>query len=333
MDDTPSGIPAFYYDGKTSRRHAVTLHIDNNIASVTGDVARESPISQLRVSERGAKSLRRVTFPDDAYLEVQDNSAFNTLLAATGHRDSPVVTWQQSWRATLIACVAIIGLLVIIVLYVLPATSTVLALAVPDEMAKKVGSESLAFLDRRFLSPSTLPMDRQRAIANRFSRLVPAADEPPGFEILFRKSRIGPNAFALPSGQIVLTDELVRLAPDDDAIMGVLVHELGHLHEKHLMRRLLQSTAVAAGAFAIFGDVSAVLANVSTVLLDLKYSRDAEREADDYALSMMKANGIDTASMAAMFERLESMSEGEPPAYLSSHPSSAERIERIRQHH
>ncbi|WP_336493096.1 M48 family metalloprotease, partial [Methylobacterium nigriterrae] len=65
------------------------------------------------------------------------------------------------------------------------------------------------------------------------------------------------------------------------------------------------------------------------MMLYLKYSRDAEREADDYAIAMLKANGVSPAALASAFEKLERKT-GEPSPYLSSHPPADERIERIR---
>lgn len=323
-------IAAFYFDGRTSRRHTVTLTVADGIALVDGDAQRQCPIAVLRVSERGAKAKRKVTFPDGAYLEVQDSAAFNALLCSTGHRDSLVVRLQQSWRGALLACIGTIAALMLIYFLVLPAAASLAARAIPDDVVRNLGREALVMLDQRMLSPSTLPAARQKQLVDRFAALTPAASDPPAYEILFRKSRIGPNALALPSGQIVLTDEIIALAGNDDALMGVLAHELGHVHERHLMRRLLQSAAIAAGAFAIFGDVSAIVANLPTVMLDLKYSRDAERDADAYAIAMLEKNGIATSPMANLFEKLEGLSESHLPPYVSSHPPTPERIERLR---
>jgi predicted Zn-dependent protease len=98
------------------------------------------------------------------------------------------------------------------------------------------------------------------------------------------------------------------------------------------MRRVIQSSAIAAFATLLFGDVSAIVANIPTLMLDLKYSRDAEREADDYAIAMLKANGMSLSSLVQGFEKLEDKADGITP-YLSSHPPTAERIERIRNAH
>ncbi len=322
-------IPALYFDGKTSRAHRVTLSVEDGVASIAGDAERSCPIGALRVSERARNVSRKVTFPDDAYLEIRDAQAFDALLADTGYRDSAVVRMQQSWRGALIAFAATVAVLTLGYLYGLPVMAEAIAKALPHKVERSIGSGMLDFLDRRILSPTALPAARQAAIVAHFKRLAAPREDAPDYTIVFRKSRIGPNAFALPSGQIVLTDELVKLMDNDEQVIGVLAHELGHLHERHLMRRIVQSSAVGAVATVLFGDASAIVANIPTLMLDMKYSRDAEREADDYAIAMMKANGIPLTQMIRGFEKLKiAAGEKDNPAssYLSTHPSTTERI-------
>lgn len=320
-------IPAAYFDGKTSRRFSVVLSVAAGMALIRGEIQRDCPISELRVSERVRNAARKVTFPDGAYLEVSDNAGFNQLLANTGYQDSLVVSLQQSWHGTLIACVTTITILILGYLYGLPSASEALAKALPEQAERMIGRETLDFLDSRVLAPSQLPEERRIALITRFNALTPPRQGVPAYEILFRKSKIGPNAFALPSGQIILTDEIVELVDSDDAVIGILAHELGHLHERHLMRRLIQSSAIAAAAMALSGDVSSIVAGIPTIMLDLKYSRDAEREADDYAVAMLKSNDIDLSSLTLLFDKIGEESENTP--YLSSHPPASERIDRI----
>lgn len=322
-------IPAFYFDGKTSRRHTVCLTVDAGMAIVTGDTQRQCPVVELHVSERLKNASRKVTFPDGAYLEVLDNESFNALLDATGHQDSIVVKVQQSGRYSLLACALTVAVLVFGYLYGLLGLANTVAKVLPESVERTIGEESLDFLDRRMFAPSELPQVRQQEIIDRFASLTPPAGDVPQYEIVFRKSRIGPNAFALPSGHIILTDEIVELLGDDDALAGVLSHELGHLHERHLLRRIIQTSAIGATATVLFGDVSSIVANIPTLMLDLRYSRDAESEADKYAVAMLKANGISPDALAEAFESLDQEMD-EPPPYLSSHPPAAERIERIR---
>ncbi len=323
-----TGIPAVYFDGKSSKKHKVSLTIEDGVVRLQGDIERECPFNAVRVSERAKHGPRKMIFADDAYLEVLDKAAFNALLSATDHQESLVVHLQQSWRATLAALVAMVAVLVLGYLYALPLMSEVIANALPVQAERALGRESLTFLDKFFFKPSALPAAQRAAIVQRFRGLASTQPGAPTFNIVFRKSKGGPNAFALPSGDIILTDEIIALVDDDEAVMGILGHELGHLQKRHMTRRIIQSSAIAAAATALFGDVSAVVANLPTLLLDMKYSRDAEREADDYAIALFKANGLKLSSLAQVFEKLGKLA-GSPPPYLSSHPASSERIEHI----
>ncbi len=103
---------------------------------------------------------------------------------------------------------------------------------------------------------------------------------------------------------MVLLDQLVTLAANDDEIYGVLAHELGHVHYHHGMRMLLQSSAVALLLTAWVGDVSTLLASLPAGLLQARYSRDFEAQADDYAAATLLANGIPPSRLADLLERM-----------------------------
>jgi Zn-dependent protease with chaperone function len=326
---TTMAIPATYFDGRTSRGHAAELSVQAGVAIVSGDMQRQCPLSDLRVSERTRHAARKVTFPDGAYLEIGDDKAFRDLLDTTGHRDSMVVRMQQSWRGALAACAITVAVLLLGYLYGLPAIAKIAARMLPQSAERAIGREALRFLDKQMLGPSVLPAAQRDAIAARFALLAPPPNGAPPFHIVFRSSSVGPNAFALPPDRIVVTDEIVALIDDDDGLEGILAHELGHLRGRHLTRQIIQTSAVGAVAGALVGDISSLVAGIPTMMLYLKYSRDAEREADDYAVAMLKANGIAPAALASAFEKLKKAA-GEPPPYLSSHPSAEERIERIR---
>ena len=324
-------IQARYFDGKTSRLHHVELSVEQGIAYVIGDIRREIPVAELHVSERTRHAARVVTFPDGAYLECSDHERFNALLSATGFQDSIVVRLQHNWRAVAVTAVLMIALLVLSYLFMLPWAARAIANHLPAGVELAIGNGALDFLDKQFFAPSKLAAEKQQDIQTRFNRLYPLPEGALPITLVFRSSRAGANAFALPSRQIVLTDELVTLL-DDDELMAVLGHELGHIAEHHFTRRLIQSSTVAIGASFLFGDVSNIIAGVPTLLLDLKYSRDTERDADQFAVRILKNNGMPAATLARVFEKLQQQTKGrEPVPYLSSHPLTQERIEQIRQ--
>lgn len=330
---TSSPLAASYFDGATSRRHRVTLAVEDGVARIAGEVERQCPLADLRVSEASRHGARIVTFPDGAFLEIDDKAAFARLLAGTGHHGTLVARMQQSWRATLLAAAGMAVLLLLLWRFALPLLADAVATVIPASVEQALGKRVLHELDQRAFAPSTLSQAEQARIAAQFATLAASVGNRDGaasYRLLFRRSRIGPNALALPSGQIVLTDELVRLLQDDgDALMGVLAHELGHLQRRHLMRRVVHGAATGAAAMALLGDASAMLATVPAVLLDLRYSRGAEMEADDFAAGLMRATGLDPGRLATGLERLAGDAAHTAP-YLSSHPATSERAARLR---
>ena len=329
-----NAVDARYFDGRSSRAHAVRLSVNGGHLDITGgQITRREPLSSLRVSEPLARAPRIVTFDDGAFCEIADNAAFSQILADSGHRDSLVVTWQNRWRGALVAVLALIAFLFVVYRWVLPVTAEYAAVRVPLAWEERLGREATAFLEKQVFSKTQLSQERRDALMARFAAIAPKDGR--DYAIRFRASKIGPNALALPGGVIYVTDELVELAPDDDAIIGVLAHELGHIEQRHLMRRLFASAAVGAAAAVLFGDVSTVLGALPAVLIDLDYSRAMEHEADLYAVELLRANGISTGSLATLFERMQNAHEkrgakGDWPTYLSTHPPTPERVELFR---
>ncbi len=338
-------IAVHYFDGKSSRLHQAQLHVsadqaylyhvypeaeansDATLCQTT--LIRSAKLSDLRVSERSKHAARKVSFNDGAYIEIQDKQAFEQLLQQTGYQDSLVVKLQQSWSGAATALGLTVAVVLAMYFYLIPWAAIYVADHLPNRVERQLGEGSLKFLDQHMFMPSKLSEARQQKIRQRFAALATPETPKPDYHLHFRRSKIGPNAFALPSGDIVMTDELVILLNDDDAVMGVLAHEMGHLHEHHMSRRIIQSSLTGAAATVLFGDVSAILANIPTLLIDLKYSRDAEQDADNYALRMLDKNQLAREPLARGFEKLMKTDDAVPP-YLSSHPASAQRISRIR---
>lgn len=334
-------IEAGYFDGRTSRRHAVRLRANpQGIELVADDGTRHIPRKDIRVSEPIGGGPRTLTFPDGSFCEVPQGAELNALLAALAHSDGAVARWQNSWR------LAVAGVLVMLVVlgagyrWGLPWFAERAAPLVPPAVVAAMSQQVLAALDERMLVPSELPAERQQAIAEGFRRIVAGDPALAGSRLAFRSApRIGPNAFALPDGQIVLFDELVALADGDEEVLGVLAHEIAHVRFHHGLRQLIQSSVVAAVAATYFGDVSSLLSGLTALVLESRYSRGFELEADAYGANLMRRNGRSAEGLAAMLEKMERAHEKKAPGgqsradWLSSHPDTAERIARLRALH
>ena len=83
---------------------------------------------------------------------------------------------------------------------------------------------------------------------------------------------IGANALAIPNNTIIVTDELVELAKNDDEIIGVLAHEQGHLVQRHSLQQALSSLGFSVILLAITGDSSDLVTTLPAALIGAKYS-------------------------------------------------------------
>ena len=330
-------IQASYFDGKSATRHAVTLTVTDDRARIEGNgISRDESLGSLRVSEPMGSAPRLITFPDGAICEITDHAALNALLAQTGYQEKAVVRWQQNgvWviGALLFSVVAVWGAY----RYGLPVFADAIAQQLPEKSIAQLGEHVLETLDESVFKPSELPDARQKEIIAGFEKLAPPNGKKVSHTIRFRKSpQIGANAFALPSGDIVITDQLITLAKDDREIQAVLAHELGHLEQRHSLRQLLQGTIVGLVISWYVGDVSSILASAPAAILQARYSRDFEREADAYGAALLKHNHVSPGYLANMLERLEKAHGGgkddEGGDYFSTHPGTAERIRVLRE--
>jgi Zn-dependent protease with chaperone function len=246
--------------------------------------------------------------------------------------------WESAPR-TLFAVVAV-GLLVLVGIYWLAAPIVVRGLAarVPHAALEAIGRETLAALDRSLLQPTSLPPERRQSIGTAFGRLSIAPELKSVARLEFRRSAdLGANALALPSGTIVVTDGLVDLAQHDDDVVAVLAHEVGHLDGRHGVRAVIQDAFLSTLIALIAGDVSSLAAAAPAALLNARYSRSLEREADAYAVTTLRASGIRATRLADMLERMEAeqaRAGRTGPAgafqYLSTHPTTDERLRTLR---
>jgi Zn-dependent protease with chaperone function len=216
--------------------------------------------------------------------------------------------------------------------YGIPALAKRIAFSLPTATEKMLGQEALAGLDKILLEPTQLSLERQAELKVLFAGMTLSIEGARDYQIVFRaSSKMGPNALALPSGIVVITDALVNLSKNNNELVAVLAHEIGHLEQRHELRRLLQGSATGVLLIAITGDLSSVAsfgAWLPALLVDTKYSRSFETEADEFSFEYLKRHDIPTDSFVDIIQRIESKSGtgGHLPDYISTHPATQERI-------
>lgn len=333
-------LSAKYFDGRSSRPQAVTLSVLNHCLLVRGDEL-ECLVSadEIALSERLGAAPRTLRLPDGSFCEIADPAALEPLLRQLGHTDSWVDRAQRSWAYAGVALLLFIASCAAAYVWGLPWAAQQTAQRLPSEVLEILSAQTLEFLDDHLLETSQLDLPRQRELQAGFDALIKPQGALP-YRILFRAGgALGANALALPDGRIVLLDELVKLADNDEQIHAVLGHELGHVYHRHGLRMLVQSTLVGAVSTWWFGDTSALLVAAPTVLLNAQYSRQLESEADAYGAALLRANQLTTARLGEMLKKLMEAhgmgSSGKSGGqrrwldYLASHPAPQERIQAL----
>ncbi len=149
------------------------------------------------------------------------------------------------------------------------------------------------------------------------------------------------NAFALPGGWLYVNRWLITTAENESELAAVIAHEIGHVDRKHGARAISRQLGAAMLLDATLGgtDASAKrragrqVAAFFIGVQQLSYGRDAEREADRFAVESTYAAGIGPEGTATFFEKLMAMQEREPgrlEGLFSTHPPSRERVENVR---
>ncbi len=149
------------------------------------------------------------------------------------------------------------------------------------------------------------------------------------------------NAFAAPGGYVYITTGILKRLKNENEIAGVLGHEIGHVVHRHSLKALQRQMIVSFGLQVVaakLGDTGALsgalmlkASEISASLLLLKNSRVNELQADSEGVKIMQLAGYNPQAMIDIQMMLLKQSKGNnPPAIISTHPPSQERIDAIR---
>ncbi|MBF0156036.1 MAG: M48 family metallopeptidase [Magnetococcales bacterium] len=344
--------PALYFDGHRSHPHPVVIHFDDigNLSIKGGrELSLHFPFAGITVAPRLGNTPRALHLPDGGLLEVADNDLIDDLLRRLGGHRNLVHRLESRRLNVLLAFVVTAIGTALFALQGIPLIARAVAFSLPLQGLASLQEEGLDLLDRLgFVAPTRLPPARQEEVREIFAR-VAASIEEGGHSLrleLREGKRLGTNAVALPPRTIVVTDQLVELVKDDRELLAIFAHEAGHHHQRHHLRHLLEGSFMTALVVFVSGDLSAVnslLATVPTWVLQLKYSRDFETEADRFATDFLLAAGEKPDHLATILLRLEAAGDEEAKtkpeeggesaspitSYLSTHPETAARAAAI----
>ncbi len=316
------------------RNHPAPEATTLEVLDSSGAIITSAPLPAVKVDPPTNPVSRRVSFPDGTVFDTTDSHAISQLAT---HAGAVLQERMESWGPHLAVIVG--AVLVSAWLLYRYGLDILVALAVwltPAALVEEMDRGIVTSVDYVMAEPTELPRLEQEKVDRIFTTLVDALPEEDraatGYSLEFRDMpAIGANAFALPGGTVIITDDFVRRFGQRDILAGVLAHEIGHVVEQHGLRSVYRSLGIFVLVAFLAGDTGPVIEDIlleGNLVLSLANSREAELAADRFGVNLAQDAGYDPAGLATFLDRL-SVPGGAPPDWLSTHPNSAERVEAI----
>ncbi len=332
------GIAGLWISRETTRATIAELRVVDQELVVSDRnetvLTRSSP-KEIEISARLGEIPRRINFSNGSHFETEENELVDELLRSCGKSSGFLHKLEGKLHFILFAILITVGTGFGFLFVGLPYLAKIVAEQLPMDLLNHASKSTLKTLDHLVFEPSDLTVERRKEISSMIRKTLPQSQND-SFRILFRRGEnLGANAFALPDGSIIFTDELVGLLKTDDEIFAVFAHELGHVVQRHSLRQLLQSATIAILSFLVIGEATdgmlEAINALPALLMNSSYSRKFESEADDYAIALLQELDISPHHLGKALERLSHYhSEEEGIKYLQSHPPTDERILKTR---
>ena len=333
-------IVARYYDGKSAAVRLVHLHYlaeyDTGAlllnAAEDGHVIMRWPAEGLHAVPGRRDQLRLASSAQPGARVVVEGADTIARIRAT----LPVLQnkqRQESGRQIRLAVTATLALAAVIAAYlygvpllagrivalVPPAWEQRLGATVASQMETSLGGFALCAPDPDSLANRALTRFGQAALAG--------SGTPFALNINVARSDI-PNAFAIPGGQVYFLSALLDQAQTPDEFAGVLAHEIGHVAHRHGMEQLISSAGTGALIGFILGDMTGIslAAGLGSTIIDARFSREAERQADVFAAQVAQRLDFDPTGLADLLDRVGRDDDvARALALLSTHPLTDDR--------
>lgn len=312
--DASLNIEGRWFDGKSAKTCAALLTLSDDrrvhvIDATSGELLLATHVSELDISSRLGHSARFVRFANGGAFETSDNAAVDALQKHRGGNAAGVLHKLESHLGLVLgSAVLVVVLLVGGAMYGVPAVARLLAMQLPQNTLDTVAAETMGLLDRTHFASSELSEPRKAQLQAEFKPVLAQYSDMP-LKVEFRKGgdKIGANAFALPDGTIIFTDEMIALSQTPSERIAVLAHEIGHVAERHSLRAVIQNAVLGFVYVSVVGDGTAMadlLIGLPMLATTLSYSRDHETEADGFSAQFLDQAGIERQAFVDIMQRL-----------------------------
>ncbi|SHE47342.1 M48 family metallopeptidase [Devosia limi] len=337
-------IAARYHDGQTAEVHAVGLDYERQGAVgavIIRDAATRAEMARWTSSDifavhgrQGELRLGASGHTDGARLVISGDRDIARIRATL-----PILAEKrraETGRQLRLAALATAALASVIVayLYGVPLLASRIVNLVPIAWERSLGDTVARQMEASLAAEAGFEVcdpdpdsAANRAIARFGAAALAGSGSPFDLDITVVRTDV-PNAFALPGGKVYFFSALLERAQTPDEFAGVLAHEIGHVAHRHGMEQLISTAGTGALIGFILGDMTgvSVAAGLGATLIDSRFSRDAERQADRFAADVAKRMDFQPAGLADLLDRVgEDDDFTKAFALLNTHPLTDER--------
>ena len=345
-------VEGLLFDGKKVYKSPTRLIVDDTgKAHLENRPDHKFNFSLIMISPRTGNATRFLTLPGGKLFESTENETLDKLISFHGQNKHSTRN-NEAWTVKIGLMLAFLLLTWIGIHYGVPSLTLKVAQQIPEQMLIEHGQEAMKEMDKSHFIETKIPQKRRQALQEKFKEILPENNKF-DYKLHFRDSEtVGANAFALPSGDIILTDKLVNIAANDDELVSVILHEIAHVELRHAAQGVIRKSTLLLLVVAITGDItslSTVLLGTQALLLESSYSRQMEWEADGYSLERMRALKINPIVFSNILSKIvkahiedsekqkdkkassnQTTTEDPSTSYWSNHPPSDDRIERFK---
>jgi Zn-dependent protease with chaperone function len=321
------GKVATYFDGVTNRRRSVTLAFHAVLEiSENGGAAASWRYDDLRAVGGGAMlRLKCISALPLARLDVIDAAAQAEIRARSRFLDIELDTGAHTPRIVAWSIAAIVSIAAT-VFFGVPFVAARMVPLIPVSFERRLGDMADNQIRTLFGRDACSGSQGNAAL----SKLVETLRRAGHFETQLQPAVLPsalPNALALPDGKIYVLNGLLQKAENPDEIAGVIAHEMGHVVHRDQTRMIIETGGTSFLIGLLFGDITGSGAAIFTTraLFQASYSREAEANADAFAIDTMHALGRSPAPMGELLFRVTGAQGARTIGILASHPLTEER--------
>jgi len=332
-------IPATYYKAGNSFARAVTLEFSESALCIVdlnndNNLRQTFALNDIKRQPSLATLPQEIALPNGDQLVVESQYPLENYITV----NHGIVYSMEKHRSLWVIALLLIPLCLYgIIAKLIPAAAQSIVPLIPQVVLEQVDKQVITVIDSTLASPSELEADVIESVSMQWQALDKELTiDLKEYSLNFRKSKAyGANAFALPGGTIVLTDDLVNLFKNDpQALTAVLLHEIGHVEYQHGVQLMMESIGTTLLMTYFLGDmegIAEIFSGTALSVIQNQFSQKFEQQADSFSVKYLNELGIPENKLAVALKGLigNQPNLGVFEQYFSSHPSLEERTKAI----